>query len=206
MDRDESVMVSMIDAALATKLATKFQIEMSKPLITSGEVRPTDVAPVLAPNSRGKRTVYPMKWGFTISVDGKQKPVVNARIETAPTKSLFSEAWAKHRCIVPASWYFEWEHHKDKSGKIVTGEKYMIQPKGEVITWLCGLYRIENGFPVFAIITKSPTEELSRIHDRMPLILPADRIDEWISPASKPEELIAFGQTEMTAEKASVLR
>ena len=82
----------------------------------------------------------------------------------------------------------------------------MIQPKGEVITWLCGLYRIENGFPVFAIITKSPTEELSRIHDRMPLMLPEDKIDEWISPASKPEELIAFSQTEMIAEKASVLR
>ena len=206
MDRDESVIVSMIDAALATKLATKFQIEMSKPLITSGEVRPTDVAPVLAPNSMGIRTVYPMKWGFTISVDGKQKPVVNARIETAPSKPLFSEAWAKHRCIVPASWYFEWEHHKDYSGNSVTGEKYMIQPKGEVITWLCGLYRIENGFPVFAIITKSPTEKLSRIHDRMPLMLPEDKIDEWISPASKPEELIAFSQTEMIAEKASVLR
>ena len=206
MDRDESIIASMIDAALASKLASKFQIELSKPMITSGEVRPTDIAPVLAPNSKGKTTVYPMKWGFTITVDGKQKPVVNARIETAPTKSLFSEAWAKHRCIVPASWYFEWEHHKDNSGNSVTGEKYMIQPKGEVITWLCGLYRIENGFPVFAIITKSPTEELSRIHDRMPLMLPEDKIDEWISPASKPEELIAFSQTEMIAEKASVLR
>ncbi len=202
MDRDESVIASIIDAALATRLAARFQIEMSRSMITSGEVRPADVAPVLAPNSKGERTVYPMQWGFTISVDGKQKPVVNARIETASSKSLFSEAWAKHRCIVPASWYFEWEHHKDKSGRSVPGDKYMIQPKGESVTWLCGLYRIENGFPVFAIITKSPTEALSRIHDRMPLILPEDKIDEWIRPDSDPAKLIIYAQDEMISERA----
>ena len=31
---------------------------------TSGEIKPTDVAPVIAPNSRGERAVYPMKWGM----------------------------------------------------------------------------------------------------------------------------------------------
>ena len=203
MDRDETVISSIIDTALATKLARKFQIELSRPMVTSGEVHPTDVAPVLAPNGRGERAVYPMKWGFTITVEGKQKPVVNARIETASAKPLFSDAWAKHRCVVPASWYFEWEHPKDDSIGSKKGNKYVIQPRGKSVTWLCGLYRMENGYPVFAIITKPPTEELSRIHDRMPLILPEDKIDDWISPDKNPDTLIGYALTDMIAEKTT---
>ena len=29
---------------------------------TSGEIKPTDVAPVIAPNIRGEKAVFPMKW------------------------------------------------------------------------------------------------------------------------------------------------
>ena len=204
MDRDETVLSSIIDTALTTKLARKFQIELSKPMVTSGEVHPTDVAPVLAPNGRGERAVYPMKWGFTITVEGKQKPVVNARIETASAKPLFSDAWAKHRCVVPASWYFEWEHAKDGTDGSKKGDKYVIQPTGKSVTWLCGLYRMENGYPVFAVITKPSTEELSRIHDRMPLMHPEDKIDDWISPDNDPDALIGYALTDLIAEKATV--
>lgn len=203
MDRDKTAISSIIDAALATNLARKFQLEFSRPMVTSGEVRPTDVAPVLAPNSKGERTVYPMKWGFTVTIEGKQKPIVNARIETASIKPLFSEAWAKHRCIIPASWYFEWKHIKEGSGRIKTGEKYVIQPNGASVTWLGGLYRFEDGYPVFAVITQAPTENLSQIHDRMPLILPEDKIDEWIHPDSDPENLVPLALTDMIMEKAT---
>ncbi|MBQ9305798.1 MAG: hypothetical protein IJ208_22200 [Butyrivibrio sp.] len=45
------------------------------------------------------------------------------------------------------------------------------------MTWLCGLCRIEDGYPVFVVLTNEPTAELSKIHDRMPLMLPKDMID-----------------------------
>jgi putative SOS response-associated peptidase YedK len=70
------------------------------------------------------------------------------------------------------------------------------------VTWLCGLYRIEEGYPVFVVLTKDPTKELSKIHDRMPLILPTDKIDDWISPSSDPEEIIRFALEDMVIEKA----
>ncbi|MBQ7429382.1 MAG: SOS response-associated peptidase family protein [Butyrivibrio sp.] len=68
--------------------------------------------------------------------------------------------------------YFEWEHFKSADGKVKTGDKYAIQPRDCTVTWLCGLYRIEDGYPVFVVLTKEPTAELSKIHDRMPLMLP----------------------------------
>ncbi len=53
-------------------------------IITSGEIRPTNVVPVIAPDRQGKRAVFPMKWGFS----GKLL-LMNARYETAAVKPLF---------------------------------------------------------------------------------------------------------------------
>lgn len=161
-----------------------------------GEMRPTDVVPVIAPNRAGARTVFPMKWGFS----GKSL-LVNARSETAASKPTFRECWERRRCIVPASWYFEWEHLLSNEGKTRTGDKYMIQPKGSTMTWLCGLYRIEEGFPVFVVLTREPGEEIRFIHDRMPLILPERCIDDWIRPDTRPEELLGEALTDMAFEK-----
>ena len=193
---------------------------------THGEIRPTDVVPVIAPNRYGARTVYPMKWGYT-----GRSLLINARSETAAEKPSFREDWARHRCIVPASWYFEWEHYLDKGGKKRTGDKYMIRPKRSEIegdfvmttgtahemgatttgaahkssaamTWLCGLYRIEGGLPVFVILTREPGEKIRFIHDRMPLIMPGELVNEWIRPDAKPQELLPYALTEMDFEKA----
>ncbi len=165
-------------------------------IITSGEVRPTDVVPVIAPNKNGIRTVYPMKWGFS-----GRSLLMNARSETAAVKPMFKDAWRRNRCIVPASWYFEWEHLRGNDGKMHTGDKYMIQPKDAAMTWLCGLYRIEEGLPVFVVLTREPGEEIQFIHDRMPLIMPEHLVNEWIRPDAKPEELLPGALTEMIFEK-----
>lgn len=165
---------------------------------TYGEMRPTDVVPVIAPSRTGARAVFPMKWGYS----GKSL-LVNARTETAAEKPAFREDWQKHRCIVPASWYFEWQHLTGNDGKKHTGDKFMIQPKDATVTWLCGLYRIEDGFPVFVILTREPGEEIRFIHDRMPLILPERYINDWIRPDARPEELLGEALTDMVFEKVS---
>ena len=109
------------------------------PVKQYGEMRPTDIVPVIASNRNRQKAVFPMKWGFT----GKTL-LMNARVETAAVKPTFKDAWASRRCIVPASYYFEWEHLIGNNRKTRTGDKYAIQPKGSSMTWLCGLYRFEN--------------------------------------------------------------
>ena len=180
-----------------SQLSQKF-IKAGNAILTSGEIRPTNVVPVIAPNRNGKTTAYPMKWGFQIP---GRSLLVNARTETAAEKPTFKESWEKRRCVIPASWYFEWEHLIGNSGQKKTGDKYMIQPKNSTMTWLCGLYRIENELPVFTVLTREPTEELRRIHDRIPLILPKDLIEDWIRPDTKPEDLLPYALTDMVFEK-----
>ena len=199
LDITQTELKELIDIAKSSRLTTKFVDTHARPLVTDGEVRPTDIVPVIAPNSKGEKCVFPMQWGFTAR-DNKRS-LFNARLETANEKPTFKEAWHSHRCIIPASYYFEWNHFKSPDGKVKTGDKYAIQPTGSSTTWLCGLYRIEEGYPVFVILTKEPTEELAKIHDRMPLMLPKEKINEWISPSSNPEALLQYAISEVIAEK-----
>jgi len=186
------------------QLADRF-IRAGSAILTSGEIRPTNVIPVIAPNKDGERTVFPMKWGFQIP---GRSLIVNARVETADTKPTFREAWRGHRCIVPASWYYEWDHIQVK-GKKKAGSKYAVQPVDAAVTWLAGLYRIEMGYagfryPVFSVLTRNPSPELLKIHDRMPVILPEDAISRWISPELSHAEIRDIADhslTEMIAEK-----
>ena len=200
LEKDLPEMKDIIDAISRSQLARQFVSTHGRPVITDGEVRPTDIVPVLAPNRKGIKTVFPMQWGF-LAKDNK-RTLFNARVETAGEKPTFKDAWQSRRCIVPASYYFEWQHLRSSDGKVKTGDKFAIQPAGCTITWLCGLYRIEDGYPVFVILTKEPTVELSSIHDRMPLMIPEDRIDEWINPYSKPEEVLPYALSDMIIEKA----
>ena len=169
--------------------------------VSHGEVRPTDIAPVIAPNRSGLRQVYPMKWGFK-----GRSLLLNARVETAGSKATFREAWNRHRCIVPASWYYEWEHITEEGGRKRTGDKYRINPKRSGLTWLCGLYRIEEGLPVFVVLTRKADDSILFIHDRMPLILPEECIDRWICPDTRPETLLPEVLTDMSYEVAEEKR
>ncbi len=200
LEKDLPELKDIIDSVSRSLLAKKFLDTHARPIVTDGEVRPTDIVPVIAPNSKGVRTIYPMQWGY-LNKEGK-RTLFNARIETAAVKQTFKDSWQYQRCIIPASYYFEWQHFKSPDGKEKTGDKFAIQPAGYTVTWLCGLYRIENGYPVFVVLTKEPTVKLSQIHDRMPVILPADKIDEWINPASNPADILPFALEDVIIEKA----
>ena len=186
----------IVDRMMKSPLVSKWHKSYAAPIKMSGEIRPADLAPVIAMNMGGKKSVFPMKWGFT-----EKSLLMNARAETAAVKPAFKEAWARHRCIIPASYYFEWEHLISNDGKKHTGDKYLIQPKDSRVTWLCGLYRFENDMPVFTILTREADESIRFIHDRMPLIMPDHLVDEWIKPVADPKLLIKESVTEMIAEK-----
>lgn len=184
------------DALNRSPLAARFPRGSVR--MTPGDVCPSDVAPVIASNRAGEKTVFPMKWGFS----GKTL-LINARTETASLKPTFREAWAAHRCIVPASSYYEWEHLTGPDGKKKTGAQYILRPKDAAMTWLCGLYRMEDGLPHFVILTREAAGELRFIHDRMPLMLPEQYINDWINPASRPEDLISAAEDRIGFEKTA---
>lgn len=177
-----------------SRLAARFQNEKHEMLNAEGECMPSSVMPVLAFSKAGEQRVFPMKWGFS----QKSGLLINARVETASEKPTFQEAWQKHRCVIPASWYFEWEHKEKKK----PGQKYALKPEFSGLTWLAGLYRMENDLPCFVILTRPATEELIWMHERMPVMLPESLIRQWINPDKPADEMINRCITKVVWQKA----
>ena len=190
----------ILAAAERSPLLERFHRARPVPLARAGEVCPSGLAPVLATTRQLRPGVFPMAWGF--HAPGRKAPIINARVETAFEKPTFQAAWRQHRCAVPASWYFEWQHTPAPDGKSTVATKYAIQPQGVTLTWLCGLYRIEAGLPQFVILTGPASEDVAPIHDRMPVILPQDAVQAWIDPAGDPTAILSRSLTRFLAEKA----
>ena len=99
----------IVEAAERSKLRENNLNWLNKRVITQGEVYPDNLVPVIATGKSGGKKVFPMVWGY--HMEGLNRPIINARSETAMAKKTFRESWMNHRCIVPASWYYEWAHH-----------------------------------------------------------------------------------------------
>ena len=99
---------------------------------------------------------------------------------------------------MPASYYYEWEHFVQPDGRKKTGSKYIIHPKDASVCYFAGLYRMENGWPHFTVLTRIPGEDIRFIHDRMPVILKKEMIRTWISPGTKFDEVRKIADTSLT--------
>ena len=187
-----------VEEARRSSLANRMADKYCRTLTTSGEIKPTDIAVVLAPDKNGRMAAFPMFWGFT----GRSSYLFNARSETADRKPTFRDPWTRSRCVVPASCYFEWQHLVSPEGKKQTGDKYMIQPKDSTLTLLAGLYRLEEKdgflFPHFTILTREPPDDLRVIHDRMPVILRENAVSEWLNPGTGLPAVRAIAENSLT--------
>ena len=208
---DKATLSPIITKAQQLPLADTIRNTMSRSAEMSGNIRPTDMAAVFAPNKQGNMAVFPMIWGFT--VEQSSKPLINCRIETADQKPVWKDSWFRRRCVIPASWYYEWGIPPSEVGfrnrneqRSIKKEKYVIQPEGANITYLAGLYRYEEHcgmqVPVFSILTRESAAPVRTIHDRMPLILGKDNLKEWIRPDGDPHIIAERALTNMVMEKA----
>lgn len=175
---------SLIKEIRASSLTAVTENRLGKHLCEEEDVFPGSVAPVIARNKNGDRKAFAMRFGFELN-GAKKRTVLNARLETAAEKPLFADAWRNRRCVIPATYYYEWEH--PSGAKAI---RYAIRPSTSDIVYLCGLYRVSDGIPEFAVLTREAEDSIAFIHDRMPVMIPKSCIDAWIDPDSAPEEVL----------------
>ena len=112
-----------------------------------------------------------MIWGAKNKVG---QMLINMRSETALEK--FSAPMRVDCCLIPASGYYEWQG--DGTNK---AQYSFSSPQG--VIYMAGCYWAEERSTIakFVILTRAATEAFKAIHDRMPVVIRSERIDEWLN-------------------------
>ena len=151
-----------------------------------------------------QRSLDTLIWGLVPywSKDGNTG-FINARAERIDMAPAFRRPFQKRRCLIPADGFYEWQ--KTLEGKV----PYSIEMKNGSLFVFAGLWDgWQNPHPkewlrTCVIITGEPNELVAQIHTRMPVILPRETHDAWLSGESGKEILRPFPANEMTARAIS---
>ena len=178
-------------------IAYTFNVAVNGPIRKRFNIAPTQEAPVIrAPRDRdapvGAREVAMLRWGLVPFWAKDLKigtSMINARSEGIESKPAFRDAWKARRCVVPATGFFEWRGEPGRK------QPFAITLPGHALIAFAALWerwKPAAGEPVetFTIVTTDANEQVARIHDRMPVILPMDAIDTWLT--APPDEARAL--------------
>ena len=189
------------DEDLAGKMAqaTRIAEQLGVKMITSGEVHPTDIAPVIAPSSRDRSLgAFPMQWGFTHPKRGML--VFNTRMETAQDRDMFVGSINDRRCLIPAARYYEWKKIDPKRK-----ERYAFRAEDGSPLFMAGLYIRTSDqlrLPCFTILTRDAEKSIRDLHPRMPVLVPYARAEEWLSPDTDFHAMIQVLKVPVIAEQS----
>jgi putative SOS response-associated peptidase YedK len=103
---------------------------------------------------------------------------INARAETLQEKPSFRRAFQRKRCLIPADGFYEWKEKQPW---------YCVPDTGRLFGF-AGLWETWKGsnetvYHSCTIITAEAGGAIREIHDRMPVILKPESIEEWLNPA-----------------------
>lgn len=147
-------------------------------------IAPSQDAPVVRANESGRELAL-MRWGLVPHWAKDRKfsyHTINARAETVASKPAFREPFRHHRCLVPATGFYEWKSLVDgkQPFNIRIGEGKLFAFAGLWDHWDKGA---EPPLDSFSIIVTDANEAIKPLHERMPVILHPHAYDLWLDPA-----------------------
>ncbi len=166
-------------------------------------IAPTQQIPVVRGNRHNPRVreAVMMRWGLVpswaddLSIGSR---MINARSETAASKPSFRSAFRKHRCLVPLDGFYEWQKLSDGTKQPWWMHFEDEQPFAAAGLWETWAPPEEQRKPgagrsdlvsTFTILTTEANSQMSRLHDRMPVILSPEHWDLWLGDQSSVGQL-----------------
>ena len=204
----------VVDPRLDQALPADYNVAPTKEVyaVLDRAPRPADEESGTA-NADPVRQLRVLRWGlvpFWAKDPSIGSRMINARMETVAEKPAFRRAFASRRCLLPADGYFEWYETQQRTG---TGkaakfakQPFFIKPKDGSVLAMAGLYEIwkdptrdpddpdDQDDPgrflwTCTVLTAEATDEVGRIHDRMPLLVTRDRRTAWLNPETPKDQL-----------------
>ncbi|MBL7845455.1 MAG: SOS response-associated peptidase [Cyclobacteriaceae bacterium] len=173
------------------KIAERFSVDVPEFYSPRYNAAPTQLLPVITSiDNQGLSLFYwgrPPQWARNKSLSER---IINLRTETLLERPVLKKALMKFRCIVPADGFYAWK----KLGK-KTAIPYRFVADQNVFS-LAGLweeFEDEGGAMVhtFTIITTAANETVSRITDRMPVMLDKQRETIWLNQKATEADVVA---------------
>jgi putative SOS response-associated peptidase YedK len=151
-------------------------------LVPRYNIAPGQMVPVII--AQGLRRIALMRWGLIphwAKDEETAYKMINARVETLTQRPAFRGLLSHHRCLVPASGFYEWQGEgRDKT-------PYYIYPEDRRYIAFAGLYDVwinahGEELSTFTIITTEANDFMARLHNRMPVIIGRELEDAWLDP------------------------
>ena len=167
------------------EIAAAFRVDSSQlELAPHYNMAPGQDVPVVRFDAKHQlRSLELVHWGL-VPHFAKDRKIgyrqINARAETVDTSPSFRSAFAKRRCLVIASGFFEWR----KVGK--HKYPYAIARADHALMGMAGILENwkdpETGewLRSCAIITGAPNALIAPLHDRMPVIIDPESYARWL--------------------------
>lgn len=118
------------------------------------------------------------RWSKDIAMGNN---LVNARSETVGVKPAYKNSYENRRCLIFSTGFFEWKKIKGSKSKA----PYFIKMKNNELFTFAGVWDrwISADGEIIdsaSILTTEPNEMMKYIHDRMPVIIPGEKREEWL--------------------------
>jgi putative SOS response-associated peptidase YedK len=150
-------------------------------------VAPSQPAPVVRTGAGGEREGAMLRWGLMPSWSDDPTigaRLINARGESVRVKPSFRSAFAKRRCLVPISGFYEWQAVEGSKRK----RPHWIGRADREPFALAALWERNEkvGPPIetFTIVTTGANALLKPLHDRMPVIVGPKDYSAWLDPGA----------------------
>lgn len=191
-------------------LAAAFGLEEVPELTPRYNIAPSQVVPIVRRGDGGRDELAWARWGL-IPHWAKEAAIgnrlINARADGLADKPSFRDSFRRRRCLIPADGFYEWQ-------KIGTRKQpWLLRLAGGAPFAFAGLWsswtdpESREPFETCTIVTTEPNELAARVHDRMPVILPAGARADWLDPAAERQSLldllVPYSADEMEAFEVS---
>lgn len=175
-------------------IALAFGLAAPPPLQPRYNIAPMQMVPIVRINAHGARELAMVRWGLVprwakdTAIGAK---MINARGETVRDKPAFRTAYRRHRCLLPASGFYEWQARDGAKQPmhIAMRDGAPFAFAGVAERWLG-----PDGEPLdtCAIVTTEANALLAAVHERMPVIVAPADYARWLDPTiADPGDLIA---------------
>ena len=128
----------------------------------------------------------------------------NAKSETAHERAAFKEPFAKRRCVVPITGFYEWcREHGRKVPYYLTPQAF----PGLLIAGLWDRWRDrETGEQVlsFTILTTAAHENMRFVHNRQPVMLSFSDAHRWLDGSLATQSLTALFESVIPMEISAI--